>query len=58
MFAAWFITFIVLLFIEIITVNLVTIWFAVGAVAAMITASFTNSLFIQIIVFTIVSAPE
>ena len=56
MFAAWFITFIVLLFIEIITVNLVTIWFAVGAVAAMITASFTNSLFIQIIVFTIVSA--
>ena len=56
MFAAWFITFIVLLFIEIITVNLVTIWFAVGAVAAMITAHFTDSLLIQIIVFTIVSA--
>jgi membrane protein implicated in regulation of membrane protease activity len=56
MFAAWFITFIVLLFIEIITVNLVTIWFAIGAVAAMITAHFTDSLLIQIIVFTIVSA--
>ncbi len=56
MFAAWFITFVVLLFIEIITVNLVTIWFAIGAVAAMITAHFTNSLLIQIIVFTVVSA--
>ncbi len=56
MFAAWFITFIVLLFIEIITVNLVTIWFAIGAVAAMITAHFTDSLLIQIIVFTVVSA--
>lgn len=56
MFAAWFVTFVVLLFIEIITVNLVTIWFAIGAVAAMITAHFTNSLLIQIIVFTVVSA--
>ncbi len=56
MFAAWFITFIVLLFIEIVTVNLVSIWFAIGAVAAMITASFTDSLLIQIIVFTVVSA--
>ncbi len=56
MFAAWFITFVVLLFIEIVTVNLVSIWFAIGAVAAMITASFTDSLLIQIIVFTIVSA--
>ena len=29
---------------QIVTVNLVSIWFAIGAVAAMITASFTDTL--------------
>lgn len=52
---AWFITFLVLLFIEIITVDLVTIWFAIGALAAMGTAFLTDSILIQVAVFVVVS---
>lgn len=51
----WFIAFVVLLVIELVTVNLVTIWFAIGAVAAIITTIFTDSILIQCIVFTVVS---
>lgn len=51
----WFIAFIVLLIIELVTINLVTIWFALGTVAAMIATIFTDSLVIQLIVFLIVS---
>ena len=51
----WFIAFLVLLFIELVTVNLVTIWFAIGAVAAIITTIFTDSILIQSIVFVVVS---
>lgn len=51
----WFVTFIILLFIEIITVNLVSIWFAIGALAALITALFTDLIQIQLLVFGIVS---
>lgn len=52
---AWFIAFLVLLFIEIITINLVTIWFAIGALGALITALITDSFVIQVIVFLVVS---
>ena len=52
---AWFIAFLVLLFIEIITINLVTIWFAIGALAALVTALITDSFVIQVIVFLVVS---
>ncbi len=51
----WFITFLILLFIELITVNLVTIWFAIGSLGALITASITDMVVIQIIVFIILS---
>ena len=51
----WFVTFVVLLFIELATVNLVSIWFAVGAIVAMITAYFVDSVMIQTFVFIIVS---
>ena len=51
----WFIAFVILLVIELATVNLVTIWFAIGAVAAIITTLFTDSLLIQCIVFVVVS---
>ena len=51
----WFIAFLVLLFIEIVTINLVTIWFAIGAIASMITSFFTTSIVIQIVVFIVVS---
>ncbi len=51
----WFIAFIVFLFIELITVNLVTVWFAIGAIAASITTIFTDNVIIQMIVFIVVS---
>ena len=52
---AWFIAFMVLLLIEFVTVNLVTIWFVIGSLAALITSYFTNSLIIQVVVFVIFS---
>lgn len=52
----WFIAFIIFIVIELITVNLVTIWFAVGAIASLVTSFFTDSYIIQIIVFIVVSA--
>lgn len=52
----WAILFIILLVIEIVTVNLVSIWFALGALAAYITSFLTSNVFIQLAVFTIVSA--
>lgn len=51
----WFIIFLVLLFIELITVNLVTIWFAIGSLGAMITSLITSNVTIQVIVFIIIS---
>ena len=51
----WFVAFLLLLIIEIVTINLVTIWFAFGAIAAMITTMFTDSVIIQVVVFLIVS---
>ncbi len=51
----WFIAFVILLVIELVTVNLVTIWFAIGAVAAIIATIFTDSVLIQSIVFVVVS---
>ena len=53
---AWLITFLVLTFIELITVNLVSIWFAIGAVAALISSYFTDNIYIQIIIFIVVSS--
>ena len=52
----WMIIFLVLLFIELVTVNLVSIWFAIGAFAAFITTYFTDMLTIQIITFIVVSS--
>ena len=52
---AWFITFIILLVIELITINLVTIWFAIGAFAAFISTYLTDSIIIQMIVFIVFS---
>ena len=51
----WFIAFLVFLFVELITVNLVTIWFAIGAIAAAATTMLTDSVVIQAIVFVVVS---
>lgn len=52
----WLIFAVVMGIIEACTVQLVSIWFAVGGAAACITSLFTDSLVIQIIVFVAVSA--
>lgn len=51
----WFIIFLVLLGVEFATVNLVTIWFAIGSLAAVILSFFIDSVFIQSTIFIIVS---
>ena len=51
----WLILFIGLLVIELITVGLVSVWFAAGALMAFITSYFTSNLFIQLPIFIIVS---
>lgn len=51
----WFSTFIILLVIEIITINLVSIWFALGAIAAFIFSFIFDSIIIQTVVFIFVS---
>ena len=56
MVGVWLISFLILLFIEVITINLVTIWFALGSLAALITTTLTDNVNIQVIVFIVVSA--
>lgn len=51
----WLMVFIVLLLLEICTINLVSIWFAIGAAASFFVALFTDYIFIQMAVFIIVS---
>ena len=51
----WFAIFVVLIVIELLTVNLVTIWFALGAVAAITISIFNDSLILQLIGFIVVS---
>ena len=51
----WLMIFIVLLLIELCTVNLVSIWFAIGALASFFVAMFTDSIWIQLIVFVVIS---
>ena len=51
----WLISFFGLLLIEFFTVGLVSIWFAVGALAALLTTFVTESVLIQSIVFAVVS---
>lgn len=51
----WFGIFAILLVIEMLTVELVTIWFAFGAVAAIVCSFFTESVIIQLVVFLITS---
>ena len=51
----WFILFALFLVIEILTVNLVTIWFAAGALVSLFASFFIESLTAQIIIFIVVS---
>ncbi len=52
----WLASMIVLACVEIATVNLVTIWFAVGALAALLAAAFGANLIVQIVLFVAVTA--
>lgn len=51
----WLMIFVVLLVIEIVTLGLTTVWFALGAIAAFLAAYVGVSVLVQIIVFLIVS---
>lgn len=51
----WLVLFIVLLLIEIFTVNLVSVWFAIGAAVAMISSFFVEGIIFQVIVFVGIS---
>ena len=51
----WFVFFLGLLLIEISTVNLVSIWFAIGALISCIVALFVDNLYIQIFAFILIS---
>ena len=52
---SWIIIFLVLVVIEAVTVDLVSIWFAIGALVCSFVALVTDSLFIQLMVFVLVS---
>ena len=52
---SWLILFVVLIILELCTVNLTTIWFAFGALLAYIVSLFTNNVMIQTTVFLVVS---
>lgn len=52
----WAIVLVACVIAEAVTLQLVTIWFAAGAAAAIIAAAMDLPLFIQIILFTVVSA--
>ena len=51
----WLVIAVVFGIIEAFTVSLTTIWFSIGAIAAMVTSTFTDSILIQVLVFGIVS---
>lgn len=51
----WFVFCLFLIFVEISTVNLVSIWFAIGAFIAMIVSLLVDSLMLQVVVFSITS---
>lgn len=51
----WLIAFLGLLLVEFLTVGLVSIWFAIGALAALIVTFITDSVLIQALVFIVVS---
>lgn len=52
----WLILFIVLIIVEAATLNLVTIWFAIGALLAMFAALLGAPVYFQVVIFVISSA--
>lgn len=54
MFYIWLLVAVILGILELLTTNLVSIWFVISSLLAMLVSKFTNSLFIQILVFVLV----
>ena len=52
----WLVLIVALIVIEAVTVQLMTIWFAVGAIAGLIACIFKLEVWLQILIFVIVSA--
>lgn len=52
---SWLILFVILIILELCTINLTTIWFAFGALLAYVTSLFFDNVLIQTTVFLIVS---
>lgn len=53
MFYTWLIIAILLAILEMVTVNLVSIWFVISSLAAMITSLFTDNIYIEFAVFVL-----
>lgn len=51
----WMVSFIVLTLIEIFTINLVTIWFAIGALVSFFISLCTENIGLQILIFIVIS---
>ncbi len=51
----WMISFIVLVLIEIFTINLVTIWFAIGALVSFFVSLCTENIGLEILIFIVIS---
>ena len=54
MFYTWFAIVVILGLLEVLTTNLVSIWFVISGIIAMIISLFTDNIGIQIIVFVVV----
>ena len=52
----WFVLLVLFLFAEANTVSVVSVWFAIGALTAMITALLGGQLWLQVVLFFVVSA--
>ncbi len=51
----WLIIFVILVVIEVITINLVTVWFCIGSLAGLFSTFFIKDLNLQLIIFIIFS---
>ena len=51
--ALWFLIFLILVIVEVLTINLSTVWFIIGSVFAFFSSFFTRNLNYQIIVFIV-----
>ena len=51
----WIIILVLSIILEAATVSLISVWFGVGAIAALLTSALTDNVLIQVVVFTLVT---